>query len=303
MNEPWGFSGPEFLGLYGVGVLLASLWMIRVRGRLRRSDASDVARTQLSAEELAYLAGGPARVIDVAVSRLIDTGAVRVCRAGRLRAVTGATASHPLDAAVLGLLSDGSGRQLAAVRARGVRLEAVRLPLERLVSLDLLVDPRRVWPVKLQAVLPMLALGIVGLFRWINGLASERPVGWLTVLLALTVLLVFLGLAHGTPLRTTRGDALLARVRPTVKEIKPAVAENRSGDGASTAVLTAVALAGIAAMPDSPELSALLSNTGSSGGSGGTSSGDGDGGFSLFTGDSGGGGGDSGGCGGGGCGG
>jgi hypothetical protein len=67
--------------------------------------------------EVAYLAGGPARVIDTAVVTLMRSGRVRVHAAGQL-IVTDPTRGHPVEAAVLDAIGPTGHRTVDTVRWR-----------------------------------------------------------------------------------------------------------------------------------------------------------------------------------------
>ncbi|MCP2258316.1 TIGR04222 domain-containing protein [Streptoalloteichus tenebrarius] len=287
MNEPWGLSGPRFLLLYLVALGLAVVWLAVARRRLRAADGHLPAP---SPEELAYLAAGPARLADLAVGRLLTAGALRISRNGHLRA-TGGRAEHPVDARLLDLVAAGRARTVGHLRAAARSLPLTDEIRRRLVSSGVVVDPDRARTGLLVAVLPAALVGVVGVVRLVNGLALDRPVLWLVLLLALTVLVVVLGLVRREPLRTRAGDELVTDAR----------ARRHSRGPRASDLPVAVALAGFVAMPPGPERAVLLaSGDGSPGASsdGGDAGGDGGSGGCGGGGGGGGGGGCGGGCGG-----
>ncbi|MGN9846933.1 TIGR04222 domain-containing membrane protein [Nonomuraea sp. H19] len=76
------------------------------RARLRAGEQGRWGEAhQLSPYELAYLAGGPRRVINTALSMLVTVGAVRVSRGSQITAVRGAPSSAPIEQAVLDVLT------------------------------------------------------------------------------------------------------------------------------------------------------------------------------------------------------
>src|SRR5688572_6896453 len=111
--HPWGLSGPEFLWLYAVALVVAIAVALGARmavHRPRRPDATD----RLAPEELGFLAGGPRRAVHVAIARLVDAGLVRTDRSGTVTSTADrAPAGHPLDDAVLAALI--TPRSVAAV--------------------------------------------------------------------------------------------------------------------------------------------------------------------------------------------
>ncbi|SHG11130.1 TIGR04222 domain-containing membrane protein [Streptoalloteichus hindustanus] len=288
MNEPWGLSGPEFLLVYVVALGLAAVWLVAARHRMRVADGRP--RT-LSSEELAYLAGGPSRLADLAVGRLVTSGALRVSRGGGLRA-TGVPASWVIDADLLSLVAVGRALTVSQLRAAARTLPAVEEIERRLVASGAVVDPEHARAGATRAVLPAALVGVVGVLRLVNGIELNRPVLWLSLLLALTALVVVLGLVRPHPLRTTFGDQLVATARA-----------RRYSQVPTAELPMMLALVGITAMPPGPERAALLSGErSSSDGGGGSSASGGDGGSGGGS-DGGSGGGGGGGCGGGGCGG
>src|SRR5437588_10163868 len=104
VNEPWGMSGPQFLAAYwlvlalAVGYALVSRWLVRRAA----GPARDGEGTALGLHEVAYRAGGPRRVAEAAVARLVESGALRPARRGTVQVVrTESQVTDPVDGAVL----------------------------------------------------------------------------------------------------------------------------------------------------------------------------------------------------------
>src|SRR3979490_2710896 len=110
MHEPWGIPGPQFLRLYLVALIIALVWTRLARLRMRRTPGGQPPRP-LTVDEFAYLAAGPRRVVEASVARLLESGALRVSRAGMLQA-TGTTAGSAVDQAVL---ADSDGSRLGVL--------------------------------------------------------------------------------------------------------------------------------------------------------------------------------------------
>jgi uncharacterized membrane protein YgcG len=72
---------------------------------------------QLGVYEVAYLAGGPDRVVDTAVLVLVESGRVRVHAPGEL-AVTEPSRSHPVEAAVMDAVGTQGHRSIDTIRWR-----------------------------------------------------------------------------------------------------------------------------------------------------------------------------------------
>jgi hypothetical protein len=80
---------------------------------MRTSDAI----LPLGVYDIAYLAGGPARVVDTALVAMIESGRIRVHAAGQL-AVVDPTRRNPVEAAVLDAVGTRGHRSVDVVRWR-----------------------------------------------------------------------------------------------------------------------------------------------------------------------------------------
>ncbi|AHI00160.1 TIGR04222 domain-containing membrane protein [Kutzneria viridogrisea] len=298
-QEPWGISGPEFLSYYlvGIGVALLAALLVRVAAKAAQAGPA----RQLSASELGYLSGGPARAVETAVARLLESGALRASRGTGYLVATGPASADPLEAAVLRKCRPPTGYGLVALQNRLAESRELAAIGEQLVRDGLVVAPARARGFRTLSAAPMGLVFLVGLARFVNGVNLHRPAGWLGALLvlsaALTVLLALL--LRKQHLRTFRGDRVLSR---TMKA--------RNVIGSNEALLLggaagAVVLGGLLAFPDRDVTSAIYPATMTTGSSGSSWWGGGGGGGSSCS--SGGGsscgGGGGGGCGGGGCGG
>ncbi|MCP2168297.1 TIGR04222 domain-containing membrane protein [Goodfellowiella coeruleoviolacea] len=212
MHESWGLTGPQFLAGYGVALAVALISGLIVRARMRAA-AQNKSTEPLSADELAYLAGGPRRVAEAALARLVESGALRTSRAGTV-SVTGVPATGPVDQAVLADASRHLRRTVSLLLASVVNHPALSRDLaSALVRRDLLVAADTVRARLRLAVTPLLVLLGVGVLRWINGVAVGAPVGWLTVLLLVTAVLAVLLRSRPAVPRTERGQRLLEAAR------------------------------------------------------------------------------------------
>jgi hypothetical protein len=68
----------------------------------------------LDVYDIAYLAGGPARVVDTALVALVQSGRVRVHSPGQF-AVVGLSRRHPVEAAVLDAIGTGGHRSVDTI--------------------------------------------------------------------------------------------------------------------------------------------------------------------------------------------
>ncbi|MFD1151636.1 TIGR04222 domain-containing membrane protein, partial [Saccharothrix hoggarensis] len=228
--------------MYWIGLALALAVAILGRVSLRGARGG-VPAGPLGVLDIAYLTGGPRRVVEASVAGLITSGALAPARNGAVRLVGSPVADHPVDQAVLTDVARYRYRTLTLLITSVAEQDEPRAVGRRLSELDYLVAPEAVKSRLRKAVVPMVLLFVVGVARWVNGLAIGAPVGWLTLQLVLTGVLVAL-LVKGNPLtRTAKGRDAVAKAR---------AGENTGGWGATSSANEAelVALTGFSAHPD-----------------------------------------------------
>jgi hypothetical protein len=93
--------------------------------------------------EIAYLAGGPPRVVDTALVALVETGRVRVHSPGQL-AVAEPTRRHPVEAAVLDAIGTQGHRSVDTIRWRMADDDRIAALGRRLTAEGLLSRGNRV---------------------------------------------------------------------------------------------------------------------------------------------------------------
>lgn len=220
--HPWGLSGPDFLWLYAAGLVAGLAVAIGARMRVRRPRLAEPPG-RLDPAELGFLGGGPVNTVQVAIARLAGAGLVRVNRSGEVSTTSSTTSTgHPLDDAVLAQLA--RPRMVAAIARRAPVEKEVTAIGEALVRRGLLVAPsdalraRRLGPILLYVV---FAVGVV---RWVNGAGNSLPIGYLSFLLAATlIMIVFLNvrLLSSPKARTVHGDRVVAAVRAQGRDADP----------------------------------------------------------------------------------
>ncbi|MBB4905166.1 TIGR04222 domain-containing membrane protein [Actinophytocola algeriensis] len=212
--HPWGLSGPEFLWLYTAGLVAGLVVAIGARMKVRRPRLAEPPG-HLDVTELGFLGGGPVNAVQVAVARLAEAGLVRVNRSGQVSATSGALSTgHPLDDAVLAQVT--KPRMVAAIVRRAPVEKQVTAIGESLVRRGLLVAPSAAIRARRLGPLLLYVVFVAGIVRWINGAGNYLPVGYLTFLLAATLIAVFfLGSRNLTKpkARTVHGDRVVAEVR------------------------------------------------------------------------------------------
>ncbi|HVK22695.1 MAG TPA: TIGR04222 domain-containing membrane protein, partial [Actinokineospora sp.] len=260
MNEPWGLSGPAFLRIYLVVFFFALLFALAVRIMVRAGSAETrptggtIRPSQLTMDELAYLAGGARRVVETAVARLIDRGRIRPSRKGTVRVVEGSTSTDPVDAAVLSDVTRYGDRTIGVLVDKVSQGDAVRGVGDALARKGLLVGEAAVrarW-----GALPLAVLFVVGTARWFNGISDGRPIGWLSLALLATGVATVLVYRMAVPTRTYAGERVLREARPRGRRVPSEEAALAGAAG----VVGVVAFSGLAAHPDDEINTAMASH-------------------------------------------
>ena len=272
---PFDLTGGPFLALYSVVLLLAgalSLWLpafLRAPGRPGRVDNLD---------ELAMLSGGPARLADAAIARLLAARLLVQQGKGSFRAATSAAGETAVERTILRAAQPATW----PVIIRAVMPESQAIA-RRLAAKGLMLESGALFGLRLVAAAPLLlALGF-GATKLIIGVERGKPAAFLAILLLVTVFLAIVRFGSINA-ATGEGTELLKRERERSDRLRRAPMRDEMG--------TSVALFGTAVLVGS-EISAFHSMRSRN------SDGGGDGGSSSSGGDSGdGGGGGCGGCGG-----
>ncbi|MCE7009721.1 TIGR04222 domain-containing membrane protein [Kibdelosporangium philippinense] len=188
MTNPWGLSGPEFLGLYICGLVVACVATLVLRKRIRSGSARR-SPEPLTVDETAFIAGGWVRVVESALANLVAHNVIRVQREGLLYPVSDARAKpeSTLEERLANRVTKRQGRPLPYHLSSMSNLpeyDAIRRSLAA-KGLYYYGSNRRQ---ALVAALPLVVLLVIGIARWINGVNLGFPVGYLTGLLILTVI-------------------------------------------------------------------------------------------------------------------
>ncbi|SMD24797.1 TIGR04222 domain-containing membrane protein [Lentzea albidocapillata] len=267
MPRPWGLSGPEFLQLYWIGLALAVLVAIVVRVRVRAGHSTQPVRS-LDMDELAYLAGGPRRVVETAVARLLTAGELRTSRRGTVQVTSTTRSLNPVDRAVVTDCQRYTNRTVNLMIPAVAEDGAVTAIGQRLEAMGLVVNPAVAKSALRKGSIALWVLIVIGFARWVNGLAIGANIGWLMVQLVLTGLLILtLRLTRrDRHIRTRKGDRVLDDARRTSTSAAGSVDEVVYA-GAAGAVL----FGGLVVYPDLAVRTSLLASSGSGGYSGGSS--------------------------------
>ncbi|OHV37079.1 MULTISPECIES: TIGR04222 domain-containing membrane protein [Pseudofrankia] len=242
----WGASGPDFV--IGYALTLLALMVVAaflVRWARGPREAPTVSPNALTRDEVAYLTGGPQRVVETAVvhlhaRELVATGPT----AGALTLTGLPWLLSPAESAVrarIGATGTGQPARLAGYLAADPALAALRA---HLVRQHLSPSPEQVRAVRL-AALVFVPLFAVGLRRVVSGHARHSSLGFLIFELVVTIVAALVVIAVSSP-RTPAGDRLVAQLRADRAEL-------RTGGGPDERAL-AVAVFGppalLAAAPD-----------------------------------------------------
>lgn len=276
---PFDLSAGPFLLLYCcllIAAWTASRWIERSRQpegyRLRHPDI----------DELALLAGGPTRLAEAAVARLLADGRAEIGDRGRI-AIT--------DGAVHGSIERTLQAMAGPITLRGAE-KAVADPAaqlwERMVQIGLAVERTKAERLRLWQTMPLIAVFGFGLVKLAVGLSRDRPVGILICLLIVTAVAVVARFSTFRPV-TRAGSAVVAAARATSDRLRRAPAADEVG--------MAVALFGTVVLVGSGWEALHHARAGSGSGCGGGDGGDGGGCSDGGSGGSGCGGGGCGGCG------
>ncbi|KFU77494.1 TIGR04222 domain-containing protein [Amycolatopsis lurida] len=285
MEDTWGIPGPAFLAIYGAllvfPLVVGLLWTIAAKlgAKIPRATVSEPEPTVY---ELAYLAGGPDRVVDTAIAALVDRGTLRVSSSKQLQ-LTGPLPADPIEKAVAKGARPGYNSTTRGIRDR-LRMSGPMQALAKgLEERGLVVADRspRIRQVVFFLYLAVLVLGVV---RLIAGISGDRPVGFLIPLLIAAVFATLIARAvknkRSGPRPTSEGGRILHRARSVHgRERKRGIPNGPGYAGAAGGALlggaaAAVAFGGLAYYPDE-ELSAALIPPPVPGGFGGGSSGGG----------------------------
>jgi len=178
---PFDLTGGPFLALY-VFLLVVTVVAgfviprrLRPEGRIRR--VTDI-------DQLAYLAGGRARFWDAVVARLLATHALAMIGRDSFSVDRRMPDASPAERAVLALPSPARWAEIE------LALRNYTAPLEqKMINSGLLVTNEERSNLRFWATLPYAMLIVFGATKWFIGDMRDRPIGFLSALLAVTAVL------------------------------------------------------------------------------------------------------------------
>lgn len=207
------YRGPEFLQFYGVGlaVVLSLWWLIQWLLRTPGDLPAQVGKG-LSPYEVAYVRAGPRGLLQAAAMALHRRELVRGLASAHeiLRDRPIGNRDKQLHAAETWLYE-----QIPVTGLTAARLYRLKVP-EALVAQarreELVMGKGRMWAVRLVAAGPLLLLMAAGIVKVGVGIARERPVGFLILLLIFSAVAALVMVAN-VPMRTRRGGRVLRELR------------------------------------------------------------------------------------------
>jgi uncharacterized protein (TIGR04222 family) len=250
----------EFLVLYAALFMAAVVAGFAIAAFVRPEGNSAVLSKD---DELAYLAGGRARLGETVLARMLAAGQARIEKAKIHLAPTMAGAAG-LERAILALPSPASFGKVQGILKDGAnRIE------HDLTARGLMMERAEAWQVGLLAALPLLLLLGLGLIRYQFGVAAGRPVGFLAGFMIVTAIFAAVRV-FAVDRRTKNGLAVVKEAKMRAGRLKRAPTQAETG--------MAVALFGTAVLAGSPlaDLHKMRQSDGG-GGDGGSSSDGGDG--------------------------
>lgn len=197
-------TGGPFLMLYGVLFLTAAIAGLLIPRWLQREGRAPAA---LQPEALAYLAGGASRYADTVIAGQLAARALALEAGGRLRALAGASVRRRAGGGAL-MLDDVApwGKAFTALVRQARHIEA------QLVDAGLMMDRAQTFRLRLLASAPWLLLLAIGLTKWEIGRLRDKPVGYLSLFLVVTVFALVVRFAT-VDRRTRAAHDLLATER------------------------------------------------------------------------------------------
>ena len=231
-GDTWGISGPTFLGLYLALAVAAIVATAIVRSLLARGHTGPGQR--LTPEQVAFLNGGMQLTTYTALGGLRRAGAIGA-NPDRTLLPTGPlpAGSTPLDTAVY----NAAGKRLRTRDLTGdpwvsSALDDIRAGLERGGLLLSRGQRVRSW----LAALLLLPVVLLGGARISAGMANDRPVNVLTILVIVTIVWMLFSLARAKT-RTKAGTSALASMRMENQHLSPGQSPSYATYGAGAAAM------------------------------------------------------------------
>jgi uncharacterized protein (TIGR04222 family) len=223
--NPFDMLGEQFLSFYMYTAVLALVVAAALRWQAKGGSA-DAARVDLNPYEVAYLRESPSLALRAAVANLISKKALELDPTGSVTRTGVQSHAHPLEEAIL--LTASTPTTLRTLERR-VSTSLDRIG-DRLEELGLLVDGAKR---NLARVGGLLVGGVVavGAIKIVVGVARDKPVGYLVLLVVVTIILRLVINALIPLHRTRAGERAIARMQDKYRE--ESARDIARGEGAS----------------------------------------------------------------------
>ncbi|GAA3391063.1 TIGR04222 domain-containing membrane protein [Cryptosporangium minutisporangium] len=245
-GDTWGISGPAFLLTYVLFAALAIGATIVVRRALTRGPAPQTLLPLTDPMLVALLRGGPTLAVPTAIAALRSRHLVAAVPSGGIVASRPtAEGLGPVEAATLRAVASGRTRPWT-ILADGNVQAAISAAWFRLERDGLVPSARRRTYYRLAGLAPVPVL-LLGIARFVAGVAGGKPVGVLTVLLATLFVVELVFLLVSPPLTTRAGRAAVRQEVRRHEHLRPSYRPAWGAYGSSGAAM-GVALFGTASL-------------------------------------------------------
>lgn len=212
LPNPFELSGPEFLMLYVIVMIVAATGCVLMRRLMISSSVGGpLPESRLDPYEIAYLAGGANLATDTALAALVQRGLLAVDTAQRkiIARAGGPPSAHPFERAVY---SSASPEGTAVDTIRRDSSHNTEPLAARLKAHGLVLSDHQALQVGLLSAALMMIVTLFGAIKILVGFSRGRPVGFLFFLCLISGL-VALAFYKRRPHRTQRGDRLLDHLK------------------------------------------------------------------------------------------
>lgn len=221
--DPFGLKGKEFLAFLIPVMVAATAAGLLLRRMLRNPSAEPTADLpKIPWDEAAFLVGGANRLGAAAVAKLTADGHLQVSADGKLLRPTGPTPTglSPSESAVF--------RHTPLDRTNRTAMKDLRTSVEnatggierRLREHGHLLEPSAAATAAVASALPLGAVILAfGVPRLVNGLANDKPVGFLVGSLVIAGIVTLLLLIN-RPRRSRKGDEAVSRLKSALDRIR-----------------------------------------------------------------------------------
>lgn len=215
--NPLNFEGLQFLAFFSALSMLFVCLASCLRAYMRRPGRNRVQQpATLDAYETAYLVEGQHRVVDTAITTLVQKECVTVDLEQRILVLQdhAEKLSHPVEQAVaIAILSGG---QIDRVQSSAT--QAIHMIRDRLLQSKLLIDKDQAFKARAYPAILFVALLGLGISKTVVGISRGKPIGFL-VMMCIVISVIGLGFWLIPVHRSRYGDRVLRDLRNSMRPI------------------------------------------------------------------------------------